>query len=347
MRTSSKNMNALLAADSETGSAIEGLVERQDSAIKAVSSPPPMTTAPPPNADVARMIVIPAGNMGRSSSRNSPRKTSGSRTPSGSVVIDVTARTPSRTASTPTRELDRMYVENRAPARFMCPVSGRIMRDPVILTTGTTCDRGAMERRLAKGHKRDPVTKRPLKKPIHMMPNVELRNAITTWAKKSAPWLLVRTCFPKRNCCPSPFLAFSLKIKPKPSMNDKLNFFDSTFCRTVMATWNPRSLTHSSCRAMTLSTSAQSQLTTSLVLPGPTAQYPASSLERAIGSTPTEAKCGLVQPATKSTQALALGLALKAELYLGVATVASPLCPAQCAAPVAAPAHALLPNRAL
>jgi len=185
---------------SEGAIAMDGLVERRDSAIKAVSSTTtpidrhvqrsadssaPPSAVPPPNADVARMVVIPAGGYGKSPSPR--RKTSGghSRTPSGSVVIDVTARTGSRTAATPTRDLDRLHVENRAPPRFICPVSGRIMRDPVILATGTTCDRGAMECRLAKGHKRCPVTKRPLKKPIHMMPNVELRQNITNWAKKN------------------------------------------------------------------------------------------------------------------------------------------------------------------
>jgi len=107
-------------------------------------------------------------------------------------VLEVAARTGSRTAATPTRELDRMQIENRAPPRFMCPVSGRIMREPVILETGTTCDRVAMEKWLAKGHKRCPVTKRPLRKPIHMVPNVEMRKHIQMWARKNAPWLVVR-----------------------------------------------------------------------------------------------------------------------------------------------------------
>lgn len=137
------------------------------------------------------MVVIPAGGLGKS--KSSPRKSNGKpRTPSGSVILDMTGRTNSRTAATPTRELDRLHLEARAPTRFICPCSGRIMRDPVILSTGTTCDRGAFERYLAKGNKRCPVTKRPLRKPIHMMPNMELRNAIAAWAEKNAPWILVR-----------------------------------------------------------------------------------------------------------------------------------------------------------
>lgn len=199
-------------------SAIMGLVERRDSAIKAVSSVEiqhmdvgeaeveqvviqrpqsqqdvllPSLAGPAPE----RMMVISAGGLGKSSGKlQTPRCTSKksdrhARTPSGAISIDIVARTNSRT---PARELDRLHVENRAPPRFICPINGRIMRDPVILGTGTTCDRGSLERYLAKGHKRCPVTKRPLKKPIHTTPNIELRQNIVAWAKRNAPWLLDR-----------------------------------------------------------------------------------------------------------------------------------------------------------
>ena len=214
-------MNVFGGDDAVSGvSAVQGLVQRSDgSAIKAVSSnnrnmmdEPGEEVQQPQRSSgillpslssgqtIAPMIVIPAGGLGRSSSRLSPQKSSNSsprkgshgRTPSGAVSIDMhgsggNSRTPTRT---PTRELDRLHVENRAPPRFICPISGRIMRDPVILATGTTCDRGALERHLAKGHKRCPVTKRPLKKPIHLIPNIELRQNIAQWAKRNAPWIL-------------------------------------------------------------------------------------------------------------------------------------------------------------
>jgi membrane associated rhomboid family serine protease len=211
-------------------SAIMGLVEGRDSAIKAVSSahmqqmddgepeveqvlpPSPFQQQAPQQDGVLlpslagpapeRMMVMAAGGLGKSSGKlNTPRsasKKSGShaRTPSGAVSIDIVARANSRT---PARELDRLHVENRAPPRFICPISGRIMRDPVILGTGTTCDRGSLERYLAKGHKRCPVTKRPLKKPIHTMPNMELRQNIIAWAKRNAPWLVDRDGHLKSN----------------------------------------------------------------------------------------------------------------------------------------------------
>ncbi|KAL4525479.1 hypothetical protein Ndes2526B_g02212 [Nannochloris sp. 'desiccata'] len=211
----SKNLSGV-SVDPDS-SAVMGLVERRDSAIKAVSSAHmqqkdyaeleveqvvkqrhqtqqdvllPSLAGPAPE----RMMVISAGGLGKSSGkmqtpRSASKKSGHARTPSGAISIDIVARTNSRT---PARELDRLHVENRAPPRFICPINGRIMRDPVILGTGTTCDRGSFERYLAKGHKRCPVTKRPLKKPIHTMPNVELRQSIIGWAKRNAPWLLDR-----------------------------------------------------------------------------------------------------------------------------------------------------------
>lgn len=119
----------------------------------------------------------------------------------GATSIDLAVRSPSSTAGQPankpkvkrgpSREMNRMMVEQQAPARFICPISGRIMRDPIILATGATCDRESMERWLAKQHRSCPVTRQLLKKPINMIPNVEMRNQITTWAAKYAPWMMV------------------------------------------------------------------------------------------------------------------------------------------------------------
>lgn len=95
--------------------------------------------------------------------------------------------------TTPIRELDRMAIEAKAPPRFICPISGRVMRDPIILATGTTCDRCALEKRLANGNKRCPVTNKNLRVPISMTPNSELRNSISAWARKNAPWMMDTT----------------------------------------------------------------------------------------------------------------------------------------------------------
>jgi hypothetical protein len=134
---------------------------------------------------------------GHSPRRLTPR--SSRRDGSSTSGVTVTARnspnkasTTPRRQTTPIRELDRMAIEAKAPPRFICPISGRVMRDPVILTTGTTCDRCALERRLAKGNKRCPVSNKNLRVPISMTPNTELRTAISVWARKNAPWMMVR-----------------------------------------------------------------------------------------------------------------------------------------------------------
>ena len=143
------------------------------------------------------------GNSVPSSPVRSPHRTprGTSRNGSGSSSRSLTARsvgargklaTP-RSNTTPIRELDRMAIEAKAPPRFICPISGRVMRDPVILVTGTTCDRVALERRLAAGNKRCPVTNKNLRVPISMTPNTELRDTICAWARKNAPWMMDAT----------------------------------------------------------------------------------------------------------------------------------------------------------
>ena len=146
------------------------------------------------------------GNSIPSSPQRSPRRTPRgsftSKNGSGSSGQSLAARsvggqggvggkppTPRR-HTTQIRELDRMAIEAKAPPRFICPISGRVMRDPAILATGTTCDRVALERRLAAGNKRCPVTNKNLRVPISMTPNSELRDAISVWARKNAPWMM-------------------------------------------------------------------------------------------------------------------------------------------------------------
>lgn len=106
-----------------------------------------------------------------------------------------TPKRPSRSPiKAPLGEVDRLHVESSAPPRFICPISGRVMRDPIIiLVTGTSCDNGSFERWLAKGNQQDPVTKTLLHKPINTTPNVELRKEITRWARIHAGWLVDQT----------------------------------------------------------------------------------------------------------------------------------------------------------
>ncbi|WPT16767.1 RHOMBOID-like protein 6 [Picochlorum sp. SENEW3] len=159
-----------------------------------VSSPSMRGSMDVKGPESGQFVVLPAGKYGQMSPRRlTPRSSrrGGSSTSGQTVTAKVDRKTPSpRKGCTPIRELDRMAIEAKAPPRFICPISGRVMKDPVILATGTTCDRCALEKRLAKGQKRCPVTNKTLRVPISMTPNSELMMAITAWARKNAPWMM-------------------------------------------------------------------------------------------------------------------------------------------------------------
>ena len=90
------------------------------------------------------------------------------------------------------KDLDAQAAEAGAPKHFFCPISMRLMRDPVVLNTGQTYDRPCIERWLEQGHATCPNTAQPLPRPAVLVPNVALRNAIEEWAEHHMPWLLVR-----------------------------------------------------------------------------------------------------------------------------------------------------------
>jgi membrane associated rhomboid family serine protease len=144
----------------------------------------------------------PRPSAGGATPRRAPRLLPQHTLPSGEVLVATPGRAPpqatpprrapsaSAAARTPTRDVDRLFVEGRAPPRFICPISGRVMRDPVTLLTGTTCDRASIERHLRKGHRHCPVTRLALRRPIALAPDADLRRAIATWAATAAPWML-------------------------------------------------------------------------------------------------------------------------------------------------------------
>eukprot|EP00887_Chlorella_sp_A99_P007345 scaffold2.g7345.t1 len=76
-----------------------------------------------------------------------------------------------------------------APRHFFCPISTLIMRDPVVLVTGQTYDRPCIEQWLGQNSS-CPVTGQALAPPVHLTPNVALRNAIEEWCEKHAPYML-------------------------------------------------------------------------------------------------------------------------------------------------------------
>ena len=199
--------------DSASSSVIMAVSTSRPGGAGGATPPPP--AASPLGASGEERMLVSSGRHTTSAVRHSrasprPSKPGHDRSSSGAVSLEgrgpraarAVAASPSKKASrSPVRDLDRMHVEQQAPVRFICPISGRVMRDPIILVTGTSCDRASFERWLAKGHKCCPVTRQPLKKPIHTVPNVEMRNGIIAWATKSAPWMMVRRRAPAVEAC--------------------------------------------------------------------------------------------------------------------------------------------------
>ena len=82
-----------------------------------------------------------------------------------------------------------------APATFFCAISTDLMRDPVMLMTGQTYERDAIEKWLATQVRngqvpRCPGTNQPLRTPIVLVPNLALKKAITEWLAVHLPSML-------------------------------------------------------------------------------------------------------------------------------------------------------------
>ncbi|CAL8467415.1 g6953 [Coccomyxa elongata] len=87
-------------------------------------------------------------------------------------------------------DLDTAALEAGAPEAFFCPISFKIFRDPVMLSTGQTYERRYIERWLSGGSSTCPATGTVLAAPVTLTPNVALRKSIEVWAEKHAKWLL-------------------------------------------------------------------------------------------------------------------------------------------------------------
>jgi membrane associated rhomboid family serine protease len=171
-------------------------------AAAALAAGPEPPRSPRPSAG-SLPPPSPRPSAGGATPRRAPRLLPQHTLPSGEVLVATPGRAPPQatpprragsataaTARSPTRDVDRLFVEGRAPPRFICPISGRVMRDPVTLPTGTTCDRASIERHLRKGHRHCPVTRLALRRPIALAPDADLRRAIAAWAAAAAPWML-------------------------------------------------------------------------------------------------------------------------------------------------------------
>eukprot|EP00210_Caulerpa_lentillifera_P003076 g2938.t1 len=87
-------------------------------------------------------------------------------------------------------DLDAAAAQLGAPKTYFCPISYHLFRDPVLLQTGQTYERSAIERWLAEGGSICPITGVELPRPVVLSPNVALRQAIEDWALSHANWML-------------------------------------------------------------------------------------------------------------------------------------------------------------
>lgn len=68
------------------------------------------------------------------------------------------------------------------PDEFRCPVSGELMRDPVVLATGQTYDRSSIQKWLKDGQRTCPQTQQVLSHTV-LTPNHLVRDMISQWCK--------------------------------------------------------------------------------------------------------------------------------------------------------------------
>lgn len=75
-------------------------------------------------------------------------------------------------------------VSNLPPEEFCCPISSRLMYDPVVIASGQTFERAFIEKWFSEGHDTCPKTQRKLKN-LYMIPNSCMKDLISNWCRKN------------------------------------------------------------------------------------------------------------------------------------------------------------------
>ncbi|XP_019178460.1 PREDICTED: U-box domain-containing protein 9-like [Ipomoea nil] len=76
---------------------------------------------------------------------------------------------------------------NSFPAEFRCPLSGELMKDPVVVSSGQTYDRPFIQKWLNSGNRICPQTQQVLSHTI-LTPNHLIRGMISNWCKVNGIW---------------------------------------------------------------------------------------------------------------------------------------------------------------
>uniref|UniRef100_A0A0D9VK02 RING-type E3 ubiquitin transferase n=1 Tax=Leersia perrieri TaxID=77586 RepID=A0A0D9VK02_9ORYZ len=108
-----------------------------------------------------------------------------SSTPSSSFVIDASASGKYFTPTDIQRTEDHTSMSGGAspPAEFCCPISTKLMLDPVIITSGQTYERENIERWFREGYDTCPRTHIKLEN-FSMIPNTCMRDLIFNWCRE-------------------------------------------------------------------------------------------------------------------------------------------------------------------
>uniref|UniRef100_A0A0D6QX27 RING-type E3 ubiquitin transferase n=1 Tax=Araucaria cunninghamii TaxID=56994 RepID=A0A0D6QX27_ARACU len=69
-------------------------------------------------------------------------------------------------------------------SHFKCRLTGKVMTEPVVISSGNTCEREAIEREFAKGELKDPITGQGLPNAV-LMPNHALYCTINLWRQQN------------------------------------------------------------------------------------------------------------------------------------------------------------------
>ncbi|CAL9189902.1 unnamed protein product [Musa hybrid cultivar] len=86
------------------------------------------------------------------------------------------------------------------PEEFVCPISSRLMYDPVVIASGQTYERIYIEKWFSEGHDTCPKTQRKLEN-FYVVPNSCMKDLITNWSTKHG----IKVPEPCSGCSPADF----------------------------------------------------------------------------------------------------------------------------------------------
>ncbi|ONK81283.1 uncharacterized protein A4U43_C01F27380 [Asparagus officinalis] len=80
-------------------------------------------------------------------------------------------------------ETQKDSIVSNVPQEFCCPISSRLMYDPVVIASGQTFERVSIEKWFSEGHDTCPMTLKKLKD-LYMIPNSSMKDLISNWCRK-------------------------------------------------------------------------------------------------------------------------------------------------------------------